>query len=348
MPDHNYPAPFDIESFRRLLLAREVLHSRSATLTPLTGGVSSDIFRADDNGRVFVVKRALAKLRVEADWFANPARNAHEQAYIAYIARFRPDAVPRIVAEGKADGFFAMEFLEGFTNWKTALLAGEANPSIAARAAGILGEIHASSWHDPVAAERFDTTAHFRELRIDPYFIATAVKHPDLQAFILTDAETLAATRVALVHGDYSPKNLLFHGDRLVALDCEVAWFGDPSFDVAFLLNHILLKALFHVPTPFAGRALFDTIIAAYTAANIHADDVLGRTPRILRWLLLARVDGKSPVEYLPAAKKAFVREFVRKYTVQADGTAPTLAILANTWFESLASLEAPPPSDRA
>jgi aminoglycoside phosphotransferase (APT) family kinase protein len=325
------------DDFRRLLLARGVLRSPDSTLTPLTGGVSSEIYRADDGDRVFVVKRALAKLKVAADWFADTGRNAHEQAYLAYVADFRPDAVPRVIAGDAAEGWFAMEFLEGFSNWKTELLAGRSSPEVAARAAGVLGEIHARSRGDDAARARFATDRNFHELRVAPYLLAAADRHPDLAPAIRAEAARLASRRECLVHGDYSPKNLLVRTDRLVVLDCEVAWFGDPAFDLAFLLNHLCLKALYHVlagsASAYDGAAHVRAALGAYAAAYPLHNDVFARTGGLLRWLLLARVDGKSPVEYLDEVACFHVRHFIRAHAGQA---APEADALCAAWFAAL------------
>ena len=44
----------------------------------LTGGVSSDIWLVETANGLVCVKRALAKLRVQADWYAPIERNAFE------------------------------------------------------------------------------------------------------------------------------------------------------------------------------------------------------------------------------------------------------------------------------
>jgi hypothetical protein len=88
-----------------------------------------------------------------------------------------------------------------------------------------------------------------------------------------------------------------------VLLDAECAWYGDPAFDVAFCLNHLLLKA---VPRPDRARALQDAF-AAFTGAYFAvaafepAGALEARAAALLPALLLARVDGKSPVEYITA-----------------------------------------------
>src|SRR5262249_35175669 len=149
----------------------------------------------------------------------------------------------------------------------------------------------------------------FDQLRIEPYLLTTGRRHPQLEDLFRAEAQRLGATRECLVHGDFSPKNILIGVDRLVVLDCEAAWYGDPAFDICFMLTHLFLKALLH-----AGAADSLQLIRTFRQEYIR---VAGRTtledrvPRLLLMLLLARVDGKSPVEYLEEPQRAFVRDFV-------------------------------------
>jgi len=322
------------------LRACGLVRTEEASLRPLAGGVSSDIYRVDDGGRSFVVKRALEKLKVEADWYADTSRNDAEQAYIRYVAAFRPDAVPEILHSDAAAGYFCMEFLAGLHTWKEDLLAGECDAALARKAGELLGEVHARSWGDAQVRARFDHIGNFDELRIDPYLRASAAKHPDLEAAIHAEARRLRESRECLVHGDYSPKNLLHGGGRLVALDCEVACCADAAFDLSFLLNHLFLKSLFHAPARPPLRALIGEIRTGYRDANAgHADAVERRTARLLPMLMLARVDGKSPVEYLTEAlKRDFVRDFARHRILNTTADSG-LDGLEETWFRRLGTL---------
>ena len=135
-----------------------------------------------------------------------------------------------------------------FASWKQMLLRGEARIADASQAAAMLGAIHAHSAGDSEAERDFDTTANFIQLRIDPYLLTTGKRHSDLRHLFEAEAERLASTRQCLVHGDFSPKNLMVSPARMVLLDCEVAWYGDPAFDLAFLLTHLLLKGIYHAP----------------------------------------------------------------------------------------------------
>ena len=131
--------------------------------------------------------------------------------------------------------------------------------------------------------------------------MATADKHPDRAAALRALVETTAATRRCLVHGDVSPKNILVGPEGPVFLDAECAWYGDPAFDLAFCLNHLLLKCLW-TPRAAAGfLACFDVLAASYLAgvAWERPAALERRTARLLPGLFLGRVDGKSPVEYL-------------------------------------------------
>ena len=318
-----------------MLLEDGVIRCEHPTMTPLAGGVSSEIYRVQDGEKVFVVKRALKKLRVPQPWFTDTSRNHYEQVFLRYVANFRPDAVPKLIFSSPSAGYFCMEYLDGFANWKQDLLAAKCDATLSRTAGALLGEIHAHSWGDQTAEREFDTTENFEQLRIDPYLRATAAKHPALAESILLEADRLRQTRQCLVHGDFSPKNLLHHEGRLVLLDCEVAWYGDPAFDLAFFLNHLLLKALYHVPQTPPLATLVQTAWKSYQEASPHALQIEQRVTELLPMLMLARVDGKSPVEYLTDdSKLCCVRDFA---TAQILTEAPLdLSAFVEAWFAHL------------
>lgn len=295
-------------------------------VTPLTGGVSSDIVLVESDIAPIVVKTALEKLRVKDDWFADVSRNRVEQAFFEYAAPIIPEAVPRILGGG--DGWFAMEYLGDMPNWKTSLLAGEADDSTARLAGTVLGRLHAASWLDDTARQRFDTLPNFHALRIEPYLLTTANRVPEVADILRAEAARLAETELALVHGDYSPKNLLTVPQRLIVLDAECAWFGDPAFDTAFLLTHLHLKALLHRDAIHLVSAFW----SAYTHACDH--DLEERTVRLLLCFLLARVHGKSPVEYLGDAQRGGITRFVLAHLSQP----PSLTALTAAFHQTLIS----------
>jgi len=318
-----------------------VLGGDEAIVKPLSGGVSCDIWLVQAAARRIVVKQALPKLRVKDDWYADVGRNATEQAYMRYVAGFRRDAVPHIVHADPALGFFAMEYFgEGFENWKQQLLDGLLEQATAALAGNLLGEIHRRSWGDGALRSEFDTTKNFHQLRTESYLLTTGARHPSLLALFEEEARRMEETRLCLVHGDYSPKNILVARDRIVLLDCEVAWFGEPAFDVAFLLNHLHLKGL-HDP----GRCARFTALAAkaweaYRGAlgQARLGDMDSRVARQLLMQMLARVDGKSPVEYLTdERKKEALRRFVSEGLHNAIWKDGVRAISAG-WLEMVRS----------
>jgi aminoglycoside phosphotransferase (APT) family kinase protein len=280
----------------------------------LSGGVSSEIWLVSDGPERFVVKRALPKLKVRDDWFADPARNRIEHDCLAYLDRIAGGSVPRILFHDAEAGLFAMEFLdERFSNWKTDLLHGVARDGDAVRAAQLMATIHGKSWDDSEVHGGFQTWTNFFALRAEPYLLTTGSRHPKLRSLFAEEAERLGRTALALVHGDFSPKNILLNRERLLLLDCEAAWFGDPAFDAAFLLNHLLLKAL-HQPSWREDYLRLALVFWSEYRAGLAArfdENLASRIGRLLLMLMLARVDGKSPVEYIvQEPKKEFVREF--------------------------------------
>jgi 5-methylthioribose kinase len=275
----------------------------AAVWTPLAGGVSSDIWRLDAGGRTVCVKRALAKLKVKDDWTAPVGRNLYEWRWFETAGSVLPDAVPRLIACDPAHGVFAMEFLpaQDYPLWKAELLAGRADVAFAAEVGERLGRIHAATALSVAMAERFATDTTFFDLRLDAYLLATARRRPRVAAALQALAKRTAETRLALVHGDVSPKNILMGPRGPVFLDAETAWYGDPAFDVAFCLNHLLLKCL-AVPAARADLlASFAAVSRAYLAkvAWEPAAVLEARAAGLLPGLMLARVDGKSPVEYV-------------------------------------------------
>ena len=300
-----------IEPLRRMALLKAGERPR---ITPLTGGVSSDISLIEAGGRRFCIKRALPRLKVAALWEAPVERNAAEAAWMRAVQRWLPRAVPRLLGEDAQSGAFAMEYLkpEDHPLWKAELLAGIVDVDFAAAVGRDLGLIHARSAADPGVPAAFANDATFEAIRIEPYLRATGRAHPELAARFDELARTTLTTKRALVHGDVSPKNILHGRVGPVFLDAECAWFGDPAFDLAFCLNHLLLKGA----REGADRALYCVAFSALARAYLaevrweSADDLERRAAALLPGLFLARIDGKSPVEYLARESE---RESVRR-----------------------------------
>lgn len=307
--------------------------------TPLTGGVASDIWKVDAGDRSFAVKRALAKLRVARDWTVPVTRNVSEVEWLRVAAGVVPDAAPKVLAHDAQLGAFAMEYLDPAVHpvWKAQLATGHADAAFAAQVGHTIGAIHAATAHSDDMARRFANDALFHAIRLEPYLEATAQAHPDLADALMTLSRETLATKRALVHGDVSPKNILAGPHGPVLLDAECAWYGDPAFDLAFCLNHMLLKCLW-APQARAGfLACFDALAEAYRGqVNWEARDALERrVAKLLPALFLARVDGKSPVEYIvEEADKARVR----RVAIPLIASPPThLAQIRDAWAEDWA-----------
>jgi len=306
-------------------------------LTPLAGGVSSDIYRAECGTLTCAVKRALPKLKVAADWRAPVERNRWEVDWMRVAGDVVPDAVPAILGEDRAAGAFAMAWLppEDYPVWKEQLAGGAIETATAVRIGDVLGRVHAATADRPDIAARFATDAIFHAIRLEPYLEATARAHPDLAPTLMGLSRTTGSTRRVLVHGDFSPKNLVVGPRGPVVLDAECAWFGDPAFDLAFVLNHLLLKAAWRPQWSARYDAAFRALTAAYrTHVGWEPWPTLdARTAALVPGLMLARVDGKSPVEYLTAESDlAAVRSFAR---ARIAAPPATLAAIADAWYAS-------------
>ena len=306
--------------------------------TALTGGVASDIWKVEAGDRTFAVKRALQKLRVARDWQVPVTRNVSEVDWLRAAAKVVPDAVPQVLAHDADIGAFAMVYLDPAHHpiWKVELAAGHADPAFAARVGDTVAAIHAATAHSDAMERQFANDALFHAIRLEPYLEATAPAHPDIADALMRLSRETLAMRIALVHGDVSPKNILVGPNGPVFLDAECAWYGDPAFDLAFCLNHMLLKCLWAPRARTAFLACFDALAAAYLA-RVNWEPVTElerRAARLLPALFLARVDGKSPVEYITDEND---KARVRRVAVPLSASPPSrLADTRDAWAKEM------------
>jgi len=320
-------------------LERMAIVSTNSTIVarPLAGGVSSDIYRVDLPGSSLCIKRALPTLKVAALWQAPVERNRYEVEWMRTAAGIVPGAVPTILGEDPEGGCFAMDWFAPETHpvWKAELAAGAISVAFAARVGDVLGRIHAATADRDDVAARFATDDIFFAIRLEPYLVATGGAHPDLAPRLGQLVETTRRTRRVLVHGDFSPKNILCGPGGPVILDAECAWYGDPAFDLAFVLNHLLLKGLWRPAWRDRYLEAFAALAGAY-ATNVAWEPwaaLDARTAALLPGLLLGRADGKSPAEYLTAADRGEIRAFAGELLRHP---LPQLHAVAQRWGERM------------
>ncbi|MGN6812608.1 MAG: phosphotransferase family protein [Thermomicrobiales bacterium] len=287
-------------------------------IQPLGGGVSNRTVLVERaSGDNWVLKQALAKLRVAVDWFSSPLRIERE----ALALRWLPDLAPPgtttpLVFEDRAQHLLAMQAVpHPHANWKTMLLTGALKPDHVRQFGRLLGALHrnAAARLEELPADFADRT-FFESLRLEPYYAYTATQVPEATSFLTNLIADTRALRLTLVHGDYSPKNILVHRDRLILLDHEVIHLGDPAFDLGFSLTHLLSKAhhLRDHRDAFAEAALLYWTTYRQAAGDVAwAADLEPRAVRQTLGCLLARVAGRSPLEYLDAGERQRQRDAV-------------------------------------
>ncbi len=304
----------------------------------LTGGISSDIWKVSVQDRTYCVKRALPQLRVEAEWAVSVERNRFEVAWCRIANEIVPGSAPRILAHDEEALLCAMSYLDPKFHrlWKNELRDGRTDLDMAAQVGTRLGQIHSACAGDSRLELQFPRSTIFKDIRLSPYLEATAEKHQDLVDRLFYLSETTANTIQTLIHGDISPKNILLGPDGPVFLDAECACLGDPAFDLAFCLKHFLLKCLW---TPSATDGFLESFSSMTQAYLRQVDwekktDFEQRTAALLPGLFLARVDGKSPVEYITRAED---RDKVR-HCARALLFEPTdkLSDIAAAWHQEI------------
>jgi 5-methylthioribose kinase len=300
----------------------------------LSGGVSNIVLRVDVPGEApFVIKQCRERLRVAMEWHAPLDRIWTERAALDLLGSILPEgSVPTVLFEDRSEYLFAMTCApDEAVTWKTRLMAGQVEPEISARLGTILGTIHDRAHEHPALRTTFSNTSLFDELRVDPYYRTAASVHHDVAPRI--DALIVGMSRPVeertLVLGDFSPKNILVHRRGLILLDFECAHAGDAAFDLGFFLSHLLLKTIraasgdpqlawryLGLTRPFLQSYLDRRDLDAATRIEL-----VGRAILHVAACSLARVDGKSPVEYLDAGQQAIARSFAREALFTAPAT---------------------------
>lgn len=325
------------ETVDRYLRERGLLGPGAAVeVRELGGGVSNVVLAVEGEGLRALVKQALPRLRVEEEWLAPRERSLTEAAALELAGELVPGAVPSVLdADEDARAIVIALAPDGWTTWKDELLGGRADPRVAARLGTILGTLHAGT------VERSDTWRFadleaFEQLRIDPYHRTVMRRLPDVAGMVAEAVDELLTTQACLVHGDFSPKNVLVGGDGLWVVDFEVAHLGAPVFDVAFMLNHLMLKSI-HRPAGAEGYCE-----CAYAFLGVYGEvappELLPDLERLLAHtgcLMLARVDGKSPAEYLTPQEREAARRLGRELL------AGPPASLEQAWYALIAEVEA-------
>ncbi|HSG89541.1 MAG TPA: aminoglycoside phosphotransferase family protein [Pseudomonadales bacterium] len=306
----------------RRIIAADTALAADAELAwePLNGGVSADLWRVSIvNGApgTWIVKQPRVRLRVAGAWQVSTERALYEVRYHELLGEIAADAAPEVLAYDPAMRLFVMRDYAppAFRPWKALLLDGRVDPTVAHALGAVLGRVHARSATRPELAERFATGPLFHALRIRPYLHVTAEAHRDLAPFLKGLEKELMNAPRALVHGDVSPKNVLVGPEnRILLLDAECAWWGAPHFDAAFLVHHLMLKWARDPAIAHGALAAIRSFLGAWLTAQARTldDPLVARMTRLLPALLLARIDGLSPVDYLDEERRGRVRSFAR------------------------------------
>ncbi|MFQ5928185.1 MAG: phosphotransferase family protein [Acidobacteriota bacterium] len=299
----------------------------------LAGGVSNRTVLVErPTGEAWVLKQALVKLRVPEDWFSSPERIHREALALQWLPQLAPaETITPLIFEDSEHHLLAMKAIpQPHHNWKTLLLTGQLKRNHVKQFAQLLGTIHCRALaHRREIASVFDDRSFFESLRLEPYYSYSAMQVPTAANFLGALVKETRARRITLVHGDYSPKNIVVYENKFILLDHEVIHFGDPSFDLGFSLTHLLSKA-HHVASH---RDAFSEVANYYWQTYLQTIGQVSWGPPDLEQdavrhtlgCLLARVAGRSPLEYFNDTERTRQREVVLELIRNTPTTIPNL-----------------------
>ena len=280
----------------------------------LRGGVSNRTILYEGKEDCIVIKQALRKLRTKSSWYSDPERLKVEANALDWLNSFLPDnTVPKRMFLDGDNFILGMEAVaQPHENLKELLLRRSPADDLIAQMGELLGIIHSVGLQDTNAKILFSDQRYFRSLRIEPYYEHTAAVQPMLKNFYDDLIRSTFNHCHTIVHGDYSPKNILVKNDKLVLLDHEVMHYGDPAFDVGFALTHLLSKANHFNDLVFIKYA--SIFWSAYTIKFPFPDSAFeARCVNHSLACLLARVYGRSALEYLTENQRIRQSEIIMK-----------------------------------
>ena len=317
----------------------------------LAWGVSNVVLRINvEEGDDFVIKQSREKLRTEAAWTGRLDRIWREADVMRTLAQLLPAGViPQVLFEDRENFLFAMQAVrEDHVVWKESLLKADLDFEIARKLGNLLSTFHRETAGDAELRDRFGDTEIFDELRVDPFYRQVAAVHPDIASSVNRLIDETLATSACLVHGDFSPKNILIDNHKISLVDFETGHYGDPAFDLGFFLSHLLLKTVLHSHRCTDFVKLASTFWTHYvggpkthvqtTKQDPKSVNLERRTVQHLAGCMLARIDGKSPVDYL---RNESDRDFVRRFCRGLFLDPPTG--LFDAFGQLTAQLESPP-----
>ncbi len=312
-----------------------------ARVEPLSGGVSNAVLCIETAQGRFVLKQSRPRLRTRDAWFSDIGRIWREMEVMRTLGpRLAPGVVPEVLFVDRANYAFAMSHAPaGAVVWKEQLLAGQTDVSRAEEAGRILGSIHEITAREPALIEPFADRTVFVQLRVDPYYRCIQERLPDVAGAVAPLIDELLSRREALCHGDFSPKNLLAHAAGFMLVDYETAHRGEPAMDIGFFLSHLVLKAFHRAPQCRRYFELTRAFWRGYREAlrSLAVANLEARGINHFAVCLLARIDGTSPVDYLPQEdKRQAVRRLGRQVLVDRPRRWDEVLMLAEPLLHPL------------
>lgn len=285
----------------------------------LTGGVSNVVIAITTANQKLVLKQALAELAVSEKWEADQRRAIVEANAIELFNKLTPNQVPKLIFLDPDRFILVLERVPvGSTVWKSDLLAGVINPDIGLKLGATLASWHNYGEKSAEAKLKFMEDSLFEQLRIDPFYRFVATKNPQIEVPIRKLINELEGDKTTVVHGDFSPKNIMVAtNDDIYILDFEVTHVGNPVFDLAFLTAHLLCK-FFRTDDRLHAKLLANTAIS-FMKEYQTLRRISPSVTRHAALIALARVEGKSPVNYLSTDAQQKLQVFTKDVLASSE-----------------------------
>lgn len=207
----------------------------------LSGGIINRIFRAKTEKGVFVLKQFLDKAKIDKNIRLSPKRFFYEKYAINYLDRILDKKItPPIVFFDDKNKIICMKDLGVNNRLDNLMLSNRLKPDVFSKIGKVLAEIHNKSFFNDSLSLLFDNE-EFQELKFDYRYYRT-MKYSSLIYARDELIQNCRKNKITFIHNDLKINNFfVLDNNKFCLIDYEGSYYGDPAFEVGYLLGHLFV-----------------------------------------------------------------------------------------------------------
>jgi 5-methylthioribose kinase len=296
---------FDQTALPQLPSGSEVVGVAEVTENSYVNWVFALHVRLGDNGQeeTLYVRQSRYYVKAHEDLQRDPGRVDTEAKALAFIDRIVPGVVPKVIRIDRTNSVLILSDIKlGGQLLADELAAGRVHPEAGPQFGSTIGEIQKATFGlslgqilgDASIVESSNKNSYLGARTEAPLRL-----YPEQTQQLLEDSAKAAR---CFVMGDLSPKNIFVEEQSVRFLDLERTSTGDPAYDPAYVITHLLIDAnrsLHSSSLEFINGFMQAYLEAVSSSLNSQElDELQNRIIRFVGFSILHRTQGIYFVSY--------------------------------------------------